>query len=309
MIRFDHFVEACLYGPDGFYTSGAGIAGRRGDFITSPEVGPLFGAVLARQIDAWWDDLGQPDDFVVVDAGTGPGTLLRSLELAAPPCAAAWHLLGVDRATGVELPDDLGNAVVIANELLDNLAFRVVGRDEHGAWYEVYVEDGPGGTVSERTQPIEDPGLTVAPGQRAPWQQQATAWVADVQRRGARRLLAFDYGAPTTAELASRGGWLRTYRDHQRGDDPLVEPGSWDITSDVAFDQLPTTHSLVTQADWLRDNGIDALVEEGRSAWKSAAARPDLAAMRMRSRVNEAAALSDPSGLGAWLVGEWHLSP
>ena len=46
-IRFDEFMRIALYGSHGFYTTG-GQAGRRGDFITSPEVGPLFGAVLAR---------------------------------------------------------------------------------------------------------------------------------------------------------------------------------------------------------------------------------------------------------------------
>ena len=43
----------------GFYASGR-AAGRRGDFITSPEVGPLFGAVVARALDAWWAELGSP---------------------------------------------------------------------------------------------------------------------------------------------------------------------------------------------------------------------------------------------------------
>ena len=53
-IRFDEFMRLALYGEHGFY-SDVGRAGRRGDFITSPEVGPLFGAVVARFIDAEWD--------------------------------------------------------------------------------------------------------------------------------------------------------------------------------------------------------------------------------------------------------------
>ena len=60
------FVERALYGPDGFYEQG-GRAGRRGaSFVTSPEVGPLFGAVLARALDRWWDDAGRPDEWVVI---------------------------------------------------------------------------------------------------------------------------------------------------------------------------------------------------------------------------------------------------
>ena len=64
---YEDLLELALYDPEhGFYTAG-GQAGRRGDFITSPEVGPLFGLVVSRAIDRCWDDLGQPDDFTVVE--------------------------------------------------------------------------------------------------------------------------------------------------------------------------------------------------------------------------------------------------
>ena len=54
-------------------------------------------------------------------------------------------------------------------------------------------------------------------------------------------------------------------------------------------------------------HGIDELVEEGKRIWNESAARPDLTAMRARSRVAEAEALVDPSGLGAFEVLEWDL--
>ena len=82
-VRFDEWMDRALYGPEGFYNAG-GKAGRRGDFITSPEVGPLFGAVLARMIDAEWRRLGEPSSFTVVDAGAGPGTLSRGILSAEP---------------------------------------------------------------------------------------------------------------------------------------------------------------------------------------------------------------------------------
>ena len=50
-IPFRDFMNIALYGDDGFYAR-RGEAGRRGDFITSPEVGPLFATVLARALDA-----------------------------------------------------------------------------------------------------------------------------------------------------------------------------------------------------------------------------------------------------------------
>ena len=58
-ISFDQYMGLALYGEGGFYQDG-GKAGRRGDFITSPEVGPLFAAVIARYLDDCWNELGCP---------------------------------------------------------------------------------------------------------------------------------------------------------------------------------------------------------------------------------------------------------
>jgi SAM-dependent MidA family methyltransferase len=319
-LRFDAWVERCLYHPEhGFYTSGEGAAGRRrGDFVTSPEVGPLFAEVVARAIDDTWERLGRPTELPVYDVGTGPGTLAAGIERAGGPAAGARRVVGIDRAGPAassggrpdQLPADLSGAVVVANELLDNLPFRVVDRAGDGSWREVHVER-PGGAAGpvERLVPTGDPGLDVAPGQRAPWLEEAAAWVADVVARRPALLLVLDYGAATTRELADRGGWLRTYRRHQRGDDPLAEPGRWDITTDIAVDQLPPPDEVSDQATFLRSWGIDDMVEDGRRHWREAAARPDLTALRMRSRVGEAEALLDPDGLGSWLVLCWRRSP
>ncbi|MEZ5343644.1 MAG: SAM-dependent methyltransferase [Acidimicrobiales bacterium] len=307
MERFDAYVERCLYDPTaGFYASGRGIAGRRrGDFITSPEVGPLFGAVVAQVIDRWWDELGRPDPYVVVDAGAGPGSLLRSVERASPRCLAAWVPIEVDRATGTTLPSDLSGAVVLANELLDNVAFRVAVRAD-GEWFEAYVEQGSevlGPTdLGARCRALHP---TAVDGDRLPIVAAAAGFVRDLLARGAVRVLAFDYGALTTSELATRGGWLRTYRAHERGDDPYREPGQWDITTDVPVDQLPEPTRVMTQARFLVDAGIDDLVAEGAAYWREHAAAPDIQALLMRSRVVESEALLDPTGLGGWLALQW----
>lgn len=61
-------------------------------------MGPLFGAVLARAIDGWWRELGEPDPFVVVEAGAGPGTLARMVLAATPDCAPALRYVLVERS-------------------------------------------------------------------------------------------------------------------------------------------------------------------------------------------------------------------
>src|SRR5829696_5766411 len=126
-VPFSTFVELALYGPHGFYTDpvGSGNAGRRGDFLTAAEVGPLFGAVIARFLDAEWERIGRPDPFTVVDAGAGPGTLARSVLAARPACGAALRYVAVEvsavqrarHPAGVEsvpgLPDEPISGVVL----------------------------------------------------------------------------------------------------------------------------------------------------------------------------------------------------
>ncbi|MEM9655756.1 MAG: SAM-dependent methyltransferase, partial [Actinomycetota bacterium] len=252
--RFDRYMERALYGPDGFYATDGSAGRRRGDFITSPEVGPLFGAVLAEAIDHWWTDAGNPDPFTVYDVGCGPGTLLKAIRLARPE--RPWHLIGVDVAGDAadltELPEDLRGAVVIGNELLDNLPFRIVERRTDG-YHEVHVADGQevlAPLAVDEDHPAEmsvggPPDIPV--GTRAPLMTEAAIWVQRVLDRNPLVVCLFDYGAPETVELATRGGWLRTYRQHQRGTNPLIDPGSMDITTDVGWDQLPRPDELLTQ--------------------------------------------------------------
>lgn len=310
-----------LYGPDGFYSSG-GSAGRRGDFITSVEVGPLFGAVVARFLDAEWERLGHPAPFTVVDAGAGPGTLARTIATAEPACASAMRLVAVEVSTvqrtshpaDIEsrdrLPDEPFVGVVLANELLDNLPFRLAVHD--GAWREAFVVELPDGRLVEQLSAPFDPVPDVLPpgrlGARAPIIDAAREWVETARGLvSAGTVVVFDYAVALTAELAVRPwrDWLRTYRGHERGVHYLADPGRQDITTDVPVDQLPEPDTSRTQAQWLRLHGIDELVEVGKRYWEAHAARPDVAAMRMRSRVAESEALLDPGGLGGFSVLEW----
>ena len=97
-IRFDEYMELALYDREaGFYARGRG-AGRGADFLTSPSVGPLFGAVMARALDSWWDELGQPDPFTFVEAGAGDGSLARDVLAAGPGCGGTLRYVLVDQS-------------------------------------------------------------------------------------------------------------------------------------------------------------------------------------------------------------------
>jgi NADH dehydrogenase [ubiquinone] 1 alpha subcomplex assembly factor 7 len=348
-ITFDRFMEIALYGDGGFFTSGHG-AGRAGrDFVTSPEVGPLFGVCVARALDRLWRALDEPDPFLVVEAGAGNGRLAREVLRAQPDCLRALRYVLVERSAPLRaeqrdrLPLDpadeaLGpfvrrvhedqavpalaagpvftsleelpalaasDAVVIANELLDNLPFGIAEFD--GArWSEVRV-----GHTADRFEEVlvptdADLGYSVAAGTRVPIPRGMNEWWREcegVVRRGF--VVVIDYAA-TLDELGDRP-WLRTYRAHAAGTGPLDDPGEQDITADVVLEQLAVASPFAPirrdrQDAWLRTLGIEQLVAEGRAVWEAGADRGDLEALAGRSRIGEAAALTDPAGLGAHQV-------
>jgi SAM-dependent MidA family methyltransferase len=316
-ISFSEYMRLALYGECGFYTTG-GRAGRRGgDFITSPEVGPLFGTVITRALDAWWKELGSPSRFDVVECGAGPGTLARSILAAQPECATAIHYVAVEISAsqralhpqGIEsretMLDGQITGVILANELLDNLPFRLFVFD--GSWMEAFVAQATGGQFVEvlRTPDLIPSCLpqTAPLGSRAPIQDVAASWVRDcLLKIDHGQLLLFDYCSASTTEIALTPWreWLRTYRDQGRGTHYLSEPGSQDITTQVMLDQLPTGFNTSTQADFLKQWGINDLVREGSDYWESMKNAPDVAAMKMRSRSTEAKSITDSSGLGSF---------
>jgi SAM-dependent MidA family methyltransferase len=211
--------------------------------------------------------------------------------------------------------------VMIANELLDNLPFRVAVRHGSG-WHELRVGyESTTGSFVELTLPAPD-GLAElaarlvpdAPvGARIPVQNRACDWLREALDHVERgRVIAIDY-ASTTPRLARRPmtEWVRTYRDHETGAGPLEALGRQDITVDVCVDQLARVRSPDrdrSQAEFLRRHGLSDLVDEGKRIWHERAHIGDLEAIRGRSRVTEAEALTDPAGLGSFRVLEWDVA-
>ncbi len=291
-------MHEALYGVDGFYSSGRGQPGRRGDFITSPEVGPLFGAVIARALDMWWHELSSPRQFDVIEVGAGTGSLRRSVLRAGPECLAALRYsvveIGPYAPTDAlrELPSVPITGVILCNELLDNLPIDLAIDD---AVIEASVDTAAG--------PASWPEVGLRPAQQA-----AHDFVTDsLEHLDGGRLVAIDYCGTNFAERPW-SEWLRTYRGHERGSHPLDGPGTKDITCEVDVSQLPAPSSNLSQAEFLRRHGIDELVEQGRRVWHERAHLGDLEALKARSRITEAEALCDPSGLGSFRVLEWLVS-
>src|SRR3990170_1465708 len=99
-LTFAAFMEACLYHSEhGYYTRRVPERGQR-DYVSSPEVGPLFGRLLAWQLGEMWEALGRPGRFDLVECGAGRGTLasaiLESVHRQAPDFAAALRVTLVE---------------------------------------------------------------------------------------------------------------------------------------------------------------------------------------------------------------------
>ena len=145
-----------------------------------------------------------------------------------PSGNGAAHPNGVESAA--DLPSGEFDGVIVANELLDNLPFRLVVYD--GGWREAFAVADGDRWVEVLSAPL-DPVPAVLPsdaphGARAPLIDRAAAWVTTARRLvRSGSVLALDYARPSTAALVGRPWreWLRTYRRHERGGHYLTDPG------------------------------------------------------------------------------------
>lgn len=270
---FARFMDLALYDPDGgYYRAVDARPGRGGDFLTAPELHPIFGATLATGLHEIWDRLDRPATFVIREHGAGTGALaLAILDAVDDPAfraAVRYQAVEVDErrvaAFDVALRDaghgdridrrgaasDDGGAepfegVIIANEVLDALPVHRVRR-RGDALREVAVDLATDGALTEvEIAPTTDAlagrlaaeGIELIDGQTAEICLALDAWVAAAAAPLARgMLLLIDYGAPA-AELYDptrrRDGTLRAYVRHQVHDDPYRFIGRQDLTAHV----------------------------------------------------------------------------
>ena len=246
-IPFARFMALALGHPTGgYYTGPRARPTRDGDFLTGPELHPIFGAALARQLAEAWERLGRPDPFTLVEYGAGAGTLALAIQAGLrddrSPLAEALVYLPIEqnehrmtelrqRARAAGLPvvaprPDIGRdarglpvrGAVLANEFLDALPVHLVEIHD-GQPSEVHVGVSAAGAFEERLLAPSTPaiaarledlaaiGVAFGEGQRAELCLELGRWVADVAATlSAGLVLVIDYGAPAVRLYGPRHG-------------------------------------------------------------------------------------------------------
>ncbi len=275
-IPFSRFMERCLYAPGlGYYSAGSAKFGAAGDFVTAPELGPLFATCIASATAPVLQQLGPQAEFLEIGGGSGAlaeVVLKRLLELDALPSRyailepsadlrqrqrdrLARHLIPpvfdlVEWLDGP--PSEPWDGVLFANEVIDALPTpRFTLRD--GEVFEEHVgldeadrfvrTDRPAdallaAAVRHVERYLEQP---FPDGYRSELLAQLPYWIQAVMgglRSGA--MLFVDYGHPRREfYLPERGdGTLRAFYRQQMHANPFLWPGLQDLTASVDFTAL-----------------------------------------------------------------------
>lgn len=270
-LPFDRYMEMALYEPGlGYYVAGARKFGESGDFVTAPEISPLFSQCLAVQCAQVLEPFEWPACILEIGAGSGvmAADMLSELEaLDALPDHYYILELSADlkerQQTTLQervprliqlvqwldaLPQDGFHGVIVANEVLDAMPVSVfsygedgvqelgVGRDADALTWKA--RDAGEALTSEVLRLKADAGYEWSDGYRSEVNANILPWLkalADSISQGA--VLLVDYGY-TRSEYyhsdRSEGSLVSFYR-HRMVDDPLRFPGLQDITSSVDF--------------------------------------------------------------------------
>lgn len=289
------FMAAALIEPDlGYYMTGDPF-GVAGDFTTAPEISQIFGELIGLWCAQAWQEMGAPAAINLVELGPGRGTLMADALRAAqilPAFREAIRIHLVETSPSLRkrqresLKDEavtwhgdltsLPHApmIVIANEFFDALPVRQLERGPD-IWFERLVSLSPASTEARpafaftRAVAAEDTIALVpkalrqaAAGTLAEVSPAVTAVARDLTQRVVQDgglALIIDYG-----RSEQQAGWsLQALRGHQRHE-PLVAPGTADLTAHVDFAHLVAVAEAagakawgpVTQGDFLLALGI-----------------------------------------------------
>ena len=299
-IPFSRYMELALYAPRlGYYRAGWRTFGARGDFVTAPEISPLFARTVARQVDqALW----LTGTREVVEIGAGAGTMAAQvLAELAPRGGVRYRILELSGAMAARqretiearVPDALASVswidalpepgfrgVVVANEVVDALPverFEVSsgGVSMHCVGFEagrpIWESRPAEPRIAEAVESIQhEIGHRLPTGYVSEIGPARSAWAASIaERLECGLVLLMDYGFPRR-ELYHPDrcdGTLRCHFRHRRHDDPLVLCGLQDITAHVDFTAIGRASGLdvagfTTQNEFLLGCGLLDLVAD-----------------------------------------------
>jgi SAM-dependent MidA family methyltransferase len=236
-VSFRRFMETALYHRDyGYYRRARDPFGKEGDFFTAEQLQPVFGILMAALVRGFWREMGEPEDFTVVEPGAGRA------EMA--PFFAPWRYLPLDVNSG-ELPQSF-TGVVFSNEFFDALPVDAAIFQD-GQYRELLValrgdrfvwQTGP----AAREEACEYLRRYFPPPAEGQWYEinfAALAWMERIAlslRSG--YVLTIDYGYTRAEWMRFPAGTLMSYRRHTAREDVLEQPGERDITAHVNFSAL-----------------------------------------------------------------------
>lgn len=298
-ISFADYMGAALYAPGlGYYVAGSRKFGA--DFVTAPELTPLFGRTVAAQAQ---EILAQVPGGELIELGAGTGRLAGDMLAELASCGALpsrYLLLEVspelrerqrahleqrvpnlmDRVEWIDALPRTWRGAVVANEVLDAIPPHVVARIG-GAWFERGVGIDTHGSLAFVDRPLGGGPLRDAAQAHFPRQGDyvsemnpaAQALVtALAQRCECGALLLLDYGFPASEYYHPQrnSGTLMAHFRHYMSADPFLFPGLADLTAHVDFTAIAraavsggmTVAGYTTQARFLINAGIlDALAQ------------------------------------------------
>lgn len=292
-LPFSAFMAMALYEPGlGYYASGRLVVGRMpetgSDFVTAPELSPLFGRALARQIDEALEASGGDE---VWEFGAGSGALAAEMlpalrgrirhysivELSAPlreRQREATREFG-DLVRWLDVLPERMNGVVVGNEVLDAMPVDLLHFDG-ASWFERGVVRAEGERPfawSDRPTALRPPHAASFPaGATTETHRQAEGFVATLAEHMERGVALFvDYGFPENEYYHPQRseGTLMCHREHRSDPDVLADVGIKDITAHVDFTGVALAGQdagfdvagYTSQARFLFNCGIGELME------------------------------------------------